>query len=149
MAKDKESRSAGDEEWLRAILASVPESERWVLELYGRKHVASLGRRIEQADYRARGVMHRITRETWDSYWASAPSNKAADFNNMDGNMFKALRKVVQVEEDGQKVSRVLTTEVLDTFRELLNVVIDTGMVYKSWAPEVLVTLPKVEGSSN
>jgi len=148
MAKEREDWTADDKEWYRALVATVPEEMHWVLELYGKKHLAHLGRHIEQEDYTNRGVMKGIGEQDWDSYWASAPANKAFDFQGLDGNMFKALRKSVEIEEGGEAVRRVLTFSIFEQFRDLLNVVIDTGMVYKCWATEVLVTLPKVAGSS-
>jgi len=42
----------------------------------------------------------------------------------------------------------VLTWKVFDVVRFLLNVPITTGQVYSSWADEILLTVPKVHGSS-
>ena len=56
-------------------------------------------------------------------------------------------------EKQGQKKKKqqapqiCFTSSQFDAFRTMLNVVIDTGMIFSMWAPEVLATLPKVPGS--
>lgn len=126
----------------------MPEKLRWVLRLYGIKYLPHLERCIQQEDYTSRGVMQQITVDSWDEYWASAPSNKAKDIQGTDGNLFKAMRTAVTIEKGEEHERTVLTRGVTDDFRRLLNVVIDTGMVYSDWSDELLLTLAKVRGSS-
>ena len=130
------------------VFHGVPEDVRWVLALYGRKYSRVLGRRVQQSDYCDRGVMGKISEARHDRYWAKKSANKANDYYGANANLVKALAKVVTWEEGGELRSGVLTWHVYDAVRQILQVVVDTGMVYSSWAYNMLLTAPKVKGSA-
>lgn len=136
--------------WLHTtVLPGIPEHIHWVLKLYGRKYSKVIGRRVEQQDYTRRGVMCIISEEKHEQYWIKKSANKAADFRGVNANLIKALRKTVKWEgDDGKEKQGVLTWQVFETIRFLLNIVVRTGMIYTNWQDEVLLTVPKVQGSS-
>lgn len=78
--------------WLhKEILADAPQECWWVLELYGRKFSRVLGRRVEQDDYRRRGVMQLITQEWHEAYWA----NKAASSTGWQSRTNEQMRTML------------------------------------------------------
>ena len=56
--------------------------------------------------------------------------------------MFKALKKVVRCEATGEDMAPA--SHVLDWFRRLLNITLDTAHIYLDWAEEILCTLVPV-----
>ena len=130
------------------IYPGIPEECRWVLSLYGRKYSPVVKRRARQDDYSNRGVMQEITEDMHDAYWTKKSANKAVDAMGVNANLVKALCKAVKVEVDGEEHEVVVTWEVYEVVRFMLNVVVATGMVYTSWATEILLTAPKVQGSA-
>ena len=92
--------------------------------------------------------MQEITEEVWDNYWGMKKRNKAANKDGTSANMFIGLMQ--ELVDPGGKASGanvVRTQRHFAAFRMLLNLVLETGAVYESWAPEVLLTVPKVAGS--
>jgi len=155
---------AEHEKWLEGFMEkdhageggnAVPERCRWVLREYGRKFVASLGRRIQQSDYIEKGVTDPISEHEWEEVWKAAPKGKASDYHGTHNDLFKAMGKSVvhgkargggRRDEEAQP-PECKTLELLHAFRRLVNVTLDTEVVCEQWAQETLVTLPKVPGS--
>ena len=140
-----EEQDADFGQFMDGIRHRMPEDIWWTLDLLAVKELKHLGRRVCEADYEERGVMQPITEEVWDNYWGGKKRNKAADKDGTTANMFIALMCEVPNQETGRK--EVLTHRQFDVFRMLLDLVVETGAVYRSWAPEVLLTVPKVVGS--
>ena len=140
-----EEQDADFGQFMDGIRHRMPEDIWWTLDLLAVKELKHLGRRVCEADYEERGVMQPITEEVWDNYWGGKKRNKAADKDGTTANMFIALMCEVPNQETGRK--GVLTHRQFDVFRMLLDLVVETGAVYRSWAPEVLLTVPKVVGS--
>ena len=116
------------------------------------------GRKVCEEDYTSRGVMQESTEEVWDNYWGMKKRNKAADKDGTIANMFIGL--VQELEDPGAEGAQgsrkkasppggkvVRAQKQFAAFRILLNVVLETGAIYESWAPEVLLTVLKVAGS--
>lgn len=81
-----------------------------------------------------------ITEEKFEQYWAKKAANKASDYRGLNANLIKALRKTVTWKgPNGQEQQGVLTWDVFDNFRFMLNVVIQTGMIYTTWNDEVML----------
>ena len=138
------------QEWLQRMQDDVPQEMRDSLLLFGRKYLKKQGRLIEQEDYVRRGVMKPVAPDTWDRWWAGVGGNKAADFETTSGNLFKALRAQVDMPVGPHQTRKMNPSyEQFHFFRDMINIVIETGMVYSSWGTEVVVTLPKVIGSSH
>ena len=78
--------------WKETMVMGMPKEVQWVLELYERKHVNKLGRKIEQRDYDRRGVMKPITEDMWDRFWSHSKGNKAADSKGLHINLVLALK---------------------------------------------------------
>ena len=145
-----DARTAEFDGWLNEMMREVPEEMRDSLLLFGRKRLGTQGRLIEEDDYVDRGVTKAIDAPGWDGWWVSVGGNKAADSEGTTGNLFKALRKTVTVRGAGGRENRVvLTDSQFHFFRHMLNLVLRTGMPYRSWCKEVVVTLPKVVGSAH
>ena len=115
------------------------------MDLLAVKKLKHLGQRVCEADYEGQGVMQPITEEVWDNYWGGKKRNKAADKDSMTANMFIVLMCEVPNQETGRK--ELMTHRQFDVFRMLLDLVVEMGAVYKLWAPEVLLMVPKVVGS--
>ena len=135
--------------WFRE---GMPSRIWWTLGLLGVKELPHLGkgRKVCEEDYTksSRGLMQEITEEVWDNYWGMKKRNKAADKDGTTANMFIGLMQ--ELGDSGGKASgvkEVRTQRQFAAFRILLNLVLETGAVYESWAPEVLLTVPKVAGS--
>ena len=136
--------------WLDEMLREVPEQMRDSLLLFGRKKLRRQERLIKEDDCLDRGVTKEIDAPRWDCWWASTGGNKAADSEGTTGNLFKALRTTVVAKGAGGRVERVvLTDSQFHFFRHILNLVLQTGMPYRSWRKEVVVTLPKMVGSAH
>ena len=136
--------------WLQEVaFEGVPTQCRWVLMLYGRKFSTVLNRRVTQADYAARGVMQPVSEGSYIQYWNKKAANKACDYYDVNANLIKALAKTVEWhDEGGYSHSAVLTYHVFEVGRFLINVVIRTGLCSDTWLDEILLTIPKVEGSN-
>ena len=126
---------------------SIPERAQYILTWYGRKFNKMLQRPLTEEDYELREVGRPISEERWMEYWAKAGPNKAADAAGTHNNLFKSLKKMVRCEETGEDVAPA--SHVLDWFRRLLNVTLDTAHIYSDWAEEILCTLVKVPGSQD
>ena len=136
------------QEWFRELEDSVPRECREVLRWVQLKYSEVLGRRINEKDYEAAGVMQEIKQEIWDQYWAQKKSNKASDAEGKHSNLIKALRKWVQEgEEEGGKRYPPVSEGVFEDIRRLVNATVNTGMAPEGWREEVLCTLGKVAGS--
>ena len=129
---------------------TVPAELREVIWWHERKYVEKLGRRIDQEDYKARGVMKDFTKGYWRTCAMAVGGNKAADYHGKHWSLVKMLGKECDQNEDGGGRQRVCSShEVFDGIRRMLNLVARSGMVYTDWTVEVLVTLLKVQGSKD
>ena len=70
-----------------------------VVQLYQRRYISQLGRRVCATDYTDMGMGKPITPEAWEMYWVSKACNKAADIHGTSPNEYKALRKKVPVDK--------------------------------------------------
>ena len=96
--------------------------------LLWRKHNKLLQRPLTEKDYELREVGRQISEEMWSEYWAKAGPNKVADAAGSHNNLFKSLKKMVRCEVTGEDVAPA--SHVLDWFRRLLNVTLDTAHIY-------------------
>ena len=77
-------------------------------------------------------------------------SGKAADGQGIHVDLFKALLKNCKRKtKEGEEYRECTTRDHMEGIRKLLNVVMLTGAVFESWQDEVMLTVPKVEGSDN
>ena len=124
---------------------SIPERAQYILTWYEKKYNKLLQRPLTEKDYEHREVGMQISEERWLEYWAKAVPNTAADTAGSHNNLFKSVKKVVRCEATGEDVAPA--SHVLDWFRRLLNVTLNTAHIYLDWAEEILCTLVKVTGS--
>ena len=119
LSKETGERSHDFDEWMQEMTSDIPEECKWVVQLYQRRHIDQLGRRVCAEDYTKMGMGREITPEAWEMYWISKACNKAADMHGTSPNEVKALRKVVPV--DGKTKKAIRTPDARTRFSQAHN----------------------------
>jgi hypothetical protein len=153
-----------------ADLEGVPERLRYVLGEMKYKYIDSIGADAHPGLYKDAGLMEPLDELAWRQFWAKSKKGIAAGPSELSVNQIWALQMVVKASEADKAMGKTgkkaaagsdgtpkpaaaddrggvcFAEHCFDGLRELVNAVLECGMVPSGMMRELLCPLDKVEG---